>query len=542
LTAVAALIAAAACSNAEPGKLGGIELDAQRAGTPGASQAERWAALAATSARATAVRWNEDASAPAAFYGRFKAGGASEASARGFIERNGALLGLERARGELALIADRSSPLGRHLTFAQVHQGVPVHGASVSLHFDADGQVIGVTNEARDVRVPSSQPQLSAAQAEQIAAAYVHADQGANFDAEDLGAPSSQLVVRASKKGDALAFRVAVPTLAGPTYEVFVDARSGGVLDQPRDLNQYATGRIFNVNAVVATRDTTLTDQRDSASAVPDSAYSLAALQGLKLNGFLDGDYASSADTKKRAFSASNDFLFDRSNDGFSETMGYYYIDYTQRYIQSLGFTKVNNRQLVFSVNKYKGDNSFYSPGTKGITYGTGGVDDAEDAHVIVHEYGHSVQDNILPGFGASSEAGAMGEGFGDYLAGTVGAQLTDFQLECLAEWDATSYSNTNPPCLRRLDSQKVYPKDISNEVHADGEMWSASLWQIHNALGGPRADLAIIQHHYLVSKTASFSEAANALVTTAIGLHFTGAEVNAIRSILKARGFTLTV
>jgi hypothetical protein len=416
-----------------------------------------------------------------------------------------------------------------------------VHGASVSLHFDADGRVVGLTNAARDVRVPSAQPRLSAAQAEQIAATYVHADSGAAFDAGDLGAPSSQLVVRATKRGDALAFRVAVPTLAGPTYEVFVDARSGAVLDAPRDLNQYANGRIFKVNAVVATQVDTLTDQRDSASAVPASAYSTVALQGLLLNGFLDGAFASSADTKKRAFSATNDFLFDRSSDGFSETMGYYYIDYTQRYIQSLGFTNVNNRQLVFSVNKYKGDNSFYSPGNKGITYGTGGVDDAEDGDVIVHEYGHSVQDNIVPGFGSSSEAGAMGEGFGDYLAGTVNAQFTTFQRECLAEWDATSYSNTNPPCLRRLDSTKIYPRDVAGEVHADGEMWSAALWQIHNALGGPRADLAILQHHFLLGPGASFSQAANALVTAALNLGFSSTEVDTIRGILKARGFAVT-
>jgi hypothetical protein len=37
-----------------------------------------------------------------------------------------------------------------------------------------------------------------------------------------------------------------------------------------------------------------------------------------------------------------------------------------------------------------------------------GGVDDAEDADVILHEYGHAIQDNQVPGFGSSLEAGAM--------------------------------------------------------------------------------------------------------------------------------------
>src|SRR6185295_11756861 len=109
-----------------------------------------------------------------------------------------------------------------------------------------------------------------------------------------------------------------------------------------------------------------------------------------------------------------------------------------------------------FSVNRLKADNSFYSPQSQDITYGLGGVDDAEDAEVILHEYGHSIQDDQVPGFGSSAEAGAMGEGFGDYLAGTMGAQQSGgFQDACVAEWDATSYSATSPPCLRRLDSPK---------------------------------------------------------------------------------------
>ena len=48
-------------------------------------------------------------------------------------------------------------------------------------------------------------------------------------------------------------------------------------------------------------------------------------------------------------------------------------------------------------------------------------MDDAEDAEVVVHEYGHSVQDDQVPGFGTTLQAGAIGEAFGDYLAVEVG-------------------------------------------------------------------------------------------------------------------------
>jgi hypothetical protein len=135
-----------------------------------------------------------------------------------------------------------------------------------------------------------------------------------------------------------------------------------------------------------------------------------------------------------------------------------------------------------------------------------------------------------------------MGEGFGDYLAATISSSLTgDFQITCIAEWDATSYASGVPHCLRRLDSTKHYPEDVANEVHDDGEMWSASLFQIRTALGAARADRLILQAHFLLSSTANFKDGSNALVTAAINLGFTAAEITTVRTILLNRGFTVT-
>lgn len=285
-------------------------------------------------------------------------------------------------------------------------------------------------------------------------------------------------------------------------------------------------------------------DNKDAVSAVPATAYRSVTLLGLDGTGSLDGTYASSKASKRRVSSPNQTFVFDRSNDGFSETMGYYFLDHAQRYIQeTLHFSTVNNRQQVFSVDRYSKDNSFYQSSTKTITYGTGGVDDAEDAEVIWHEYGHSILDNQVPGYGTSLEADSIGEGFGDYLAGSLGAPFSGgFQDLCIAEWDATSYSSTMPPCLRRLDGTKHYPDAIVGEVHADGEIWSAALWQIREALGPTKADTVVLQHHFLLTANTSFNQAANALVTAAINLRYSRADVTAIRTILQSRGFTVTV
>jgi Zn-dependent metalloprotease len=170
-------------------------------------------------------------------------------------------------------------------------------------------------------------------------------------------------------------------------------------------------------------------------------------------------------------------------------------------------------------------------------------VDDAEDAEVIWHEYGHSIQDNQVPGFGESSEAEGIGEGFGDYWAGSLGAQLSGgFQDLCIADWDSVSYSTTSPPCLRRLDSPKHYPQDVNGDPHDDGEIWSAALWQIRGAISADKADTVILQHHFLLTTDASFNQAANALVTAATNLGYNQQVVRSIRTILQNRGFTVTM
>jgi len=508
----------------------------KRQKTPSPDLIRRWQEFAART-KAHSVFWNPKTGTPEGMFGELSqaSGKKAAAAAREFLRANHALFNMRYDVADLDDAASLDTPMGSHAAFQQVFEGVPVFGARTTVQFNRDGVVVAVANTyVPGVFVPSVNPAISKDEALNAADRAVRS----TVEAES----AADLVINAEDETPVLAWRVTVATL-GPTWELFIDAQSGAPIGEPRDINQYVngTGQIFNVNAIVATRDNTLRDLNDSAAAVPNSAYSIVTLGDLQGNGTLDGTYASSSRTKKRVSNSSNNFIFDRTSDGFSEVMGYYYIDVAERYIQSLGFANINNRQQVFSVNRFNGDNSFYSPSTTDITYGLGGVDDAEDAEVILHEYGHSIQDNQVPGFGSSSEAGAMGEGFGDYWGASIGAQTSGgFQDLCIADWDATSYSTANPPCLRRLDSPKHYPEDVVGEVHDDGEMWSASLWQIRGSIGAAKADRLILQAHFLLSATASFNQGANALVTAAINLGYKKPEVNSIRTILQNRGFTV--
>lgn len=507
-------------------------------GTPLAEVVPHWNALVARGDAAPAVRWG-DHGTPMSLFGTLSAPKAqvSARDARSFLADNARLLQLDNL-ADLDENASFESPLGTHVTFAQRYQGVRVYGAEVKVSFNQAGRIVALNNTSVPRLHLDTRPTISAKRALEVALA------AAPVPGEDADAPEApELVIYTGAGAPALAYRVVVPT-DGPTLQFFVSANTGDVIGEPSDLNRYVdgTGQVFKDNAVVVTQNNNLVDSGDAASAVPSSAYSTVTLQGLVGNNRLDGPFASGSASKRRAVGTNNNFIFLRDTNDFSETMAYFHLDFAQRYIQSLGFTNVNNRQQVFASDKLTADNSFYSPSTKQISFGKGGVDDAEDGEVVVHEYGHAVQDNQVPGFGSTLEGGSMGEGFGDYLAGTVNSSLTgDFQLTCLAEWDATFYAAGVPHCLRRLDSTKHFPENRVGEVHADGEMWSASLFQIRTALGAAKADKLIIQAHFLLSANANFSDGSNALVTAAIGLGFSSTEVSTVRTILRNRGFTVT-
>jgi hypothetical protein len=290
-----------------------------------------------------------------------------------------------------------------------------------------------------------------------------------------------------------------------------------------------ATGKVFWVNPVQSSGDETLTDQKDSATAVPASDYRTVTLTNLDGTGYLHGDYASVVSkTGAPAFAPpGGSYDYDRSADQFEQVMAYYWVTQAQLYIQSLGFGSslpaVNKRQQLVRIDQYGGDNSFYRNGTNKltITFGKGGVDDAEDGEVIDHEYGHSVQDNQVPGFGSSLDAGSIGEAFGDYLAVEVGLHVAGTPANgvpeaCVADWDSTSYTSDVPHCLRRVDTDLTVADRIG-EVHFDGQIWSRALWDIRNALGPALADKIIIDAQFDFAPDTSFRAAAQATVAAAM-------------------------
>ncbi|MFJ7154334.1 M4 family metallopeptidase [Streptomyces sp. NPDC101118] len=302
--------------------------------------------------------------------------------------------------------------------------------------------------------------------------------------------------------------------------------------------------RVFMVNPVQSTGDQGLADARDSATAVPESAYALAELRNLDPTGRIAGRWAYVRSETGGPATVAAAAAYDRRDDQFEQVMAYFWINEAQEYLQGLGFGTelrgANNRQQPVRINQWGRDNSVFTDRRGEIRFGKGGVDDAEDAEVILHEYGHAVHQAQVPGFGSSPEAGAIGEAFGDYLAVTVGEHAVGrygwsrrADLACVADWDSVSYSPA-PHCLRRVDGDKTYA-DLEGQVHADGEIWSRALFDIRGALGARTADRIIVNAQFGFAPGTGFRDAALATIATARAM-YGDPEAEAVRAAFAAR------
>jgi Zn-dependent metalloprotease len=428
----------------------------------------------------------------------------------------------------LTLIAVRQSLLGSHEWYQQTYRGLPVLGGYYAVHTDS-----------RTGQVQTQDGRLTVGGGPAVTARFA-GDQARSLALGRLGSTAlrSSLVI---VPGDhaTLAWEIVSERATG-SVRTLVDASSGAVLkEEPLVKEATGSGRVFEPNAVVALQDESLTDMDNADAAVFGPAYRTVTLTQLDDSGSLVGAYARNT-SGGAVKSATHIYAFNRSEKGFEQVMGYYHITRAQEYIHSLGFTDVNNEAQKYRTTGLKVDNSFYDPANDKITFGTGGVDDAEDAEVIWHEYGHAIHDAQVPGFGSSEEAGAIGEGFGDYWAFTMSTAVSPNTATtpwaCIADWDSVSHTSGTPHCLRRVDGPKLYPGDLDGEVHDDGEIWSRALFDIFNALGRTRTDTAILEAQFGFAPDTSMPAAATKIVSTARAL-YGNAAANACTAAFHARG-----
>lgn len=446
----------------------------------------------------------------ATIQGTFPASSAiPERAALDFMQQQISALGLH-PETTFEAVWVREGLRGTYVRLQQRHDGVSVHEAQAVVLVSGD-RIVEISCNLYPIEQREGDA-TDRGDAERIARAAVAGADLLLNDVQTVLTPDGRPM-----------YRVSLLSPAGEDWEVHVDGVSGEVLasfDRRRFVG--GTGLVFDPNPIAQTGDTTLTDNGDATDATFDALRIAVNLSNLDGSGELRGTWVD-ADRNGRANEPTLDYSYDRADDRFEEVMTYFHIDRTQERFQSLGFIDVNARQQFVNVNGSALDNSWFTPATGEITLGRGGVDDGEDADVIVHEYGHAVQDDQLGGWGSGNNASGMGEGFSDYLASAI---MTDFSAQifdplCMGEWDAVSFGLD---CIRRLDGTKHYPEHWETgffaSPHNNGEIWSAALWNAREVVGGDVMDTIVLEHHFALTTNPSVADAAAAVLNTADALY----------------------
>ncbi|MBN8702934.1 MAG: T9SS type A sorting domain-containing protein [Bacteroidetes bacterium] len=201
------------------------------------------------------------------------------------------------------------------------------------------------------------------------------------------------------------------------------------------------------------------------------------------------------------------DFDFTRSQSEFEDVNVYYHINTYQNYLQQLGFFNLVNYPIAVDPHGTFNDNSFFTPssGPPSLTFGVGGVDDAEDADVIVHEYGHAVSYSAAPNTNFGNQRMALDEAIGDYIAASYSRSINEYKWEDVYTWDGHNEFWSG----RKTTSEKQYPNDLDYNIYHDAEIWSSTIMQIWEDIGRETTDRILFESLYNYSSGMTMKDAA---------------------------------
>lgn len=482
--------------------------------------------------------------------------GRPEIIAHDFLKANADLLSLKALRLRRTRVIESLG--ASHIIYQQRLKRIPIHRAYVTVHLAQGGRVYMVKNRAvpHELLKPSADFKIARETARRKALRSVTKKQG---EARVLAAEPMWFPLK-SKLRPAYRVRVQRRKPRAADWLIFIDGETGLILRKYDNLAA-ATGvaDIFDPNPVIAlqrTRQLPLQDTRRRLRnekvqlSVPRAAYTRVTLRDLNLSGYLDGPRVSTRLTKNRVRQKDRRFLFSADRKGFNsdnpafeEVMAYFHLNEAIRYLESLGYRgsrAIFHEPMPVDANGTKDDNAWYSPHERSLTFGLGGVDEAEDAEIILHELGHAIQDAICPGFGQSQEAAAMGEGFGDYFAVSFFAgKKTPHYRTAFASWDGIVDDDLDPPRVRMVNEKLTYESFDHSEggdEHDNGQIWSATLWEIRTALSREIADPIILESHFQLDGFTTFARGARAIIDADRNLN-RGRHISRLRRIFHRRG-----
>ena len=471
-------------------------------------------------------------------------GGGSAAAIRAHLIANAQALGLDgQDLAALVLAREYTSRSNgvRHVVFRQVVDGYPVFDSMVGVHLRPDGEVVRITSNAAPVAGRDPRPAVGAAAAR--LEATVHAGEGETTTASLVWLPVDGRL--------RLAWHVSVTAETSDLYDVLIDAHSAELLvrrNRVRDAD--GSGRILqSSNAQDPRRPDPMPLGGDGTACPPPGNHVVRSLNAqfrdsssvLAATGRLEGNNARVFRGTASVPSATgtpdgSGWLFDFpfNSQGSAETFLFFALNYAHDFFYDLGFDEAaGNFQLDnFGRGGTGGDpvkanarasgrnNANYVHATDGssptinmfLWDGTGcwaedvngdavpDLDGDYDFDIIIHEFHHGVSLRLNTAF-TGNEAGAIGEGGGDFFAYSVNGDTV------LAEY-------ARPGGLRRINDRDYGDWTclfgLFCEVHDNGEIWANALWEVRERF---RTDLvrgsaaaAVNESHQLYIDALSLS------------------------------------
>ncbi len=525
-----------------------------------------------------------------------------EKAARQYLSAHADRYGLDPALVDLRAERIVTGAYSRHVVFRQVAGGLPVYGRTVQVNLDGENRVVqvfsGYDPALRGVAVSLSRRSRAAVAADARALLTGNA---ARVDVqEEMLTPGGERVWRV----------VAVPENGRAEWEMLLDATSGA----PRYVFERSTHGLHGTGRAPAAKtqqdvewrwegeDRTATpdlqpptsnltstrvdgagfvfdpdpltsagvpyggayvDADDATTPALDAQRVLVTLPEITFgqNGYtLDGPYVritGEDPTGKTVYTPPREaqpdgFRYTRAADGFEAVMVYYHVDTSQRRIQALGVGRaVLDRPVAINPHGYDADDSRFFPSSGRIYFGTGGIDDAEDASVIWHEYAHAILHDGQPALYAATDGTALHEGWADYWAASYRRGLLE-SGQGAGDWRQLFAWDGNNGCWqgRRLDHTGHWPDawlypaspgcPAFQTLYQKGLLWATTLMEVYDALGHDVTDrLAVASHPFIgvVPGVSSFEMAAEALVAADQAL-YGGAYRGVLLAVLGARGY----
>ncbi|MFZ2956025.1 MAG: M36 family metallopeptidase [Candidatus Ozemobacteraceae bacterium] len=400
-----------------------------------------------------------------------------------------------------------------HLTYGMKVGEVPVHQALVELHVGSDRRVQLTNGAFPTIETIANQIAIDSEKA-------VDTSKKLLATSELRGKASAELVVFPTSKDKAvMAWFVKIPaTQPLGDWELLIDAETGSELSR---LNQMVFAD--PVGTPEMGKGAVYFNHPLAGAPIITDLYNLttSSLVGLFTN-VVNGQGAA-------AVSDSNYHVYDPADTHFDEVNIYYNINRIHDFFKKFGFTKMDYSIKAEVHHGTNFDNAYFSPQTNSMAFGDGNKlnDLSKEANIAWHEYSHAALQKITT-LNYKAESGAMNEGQADYFACTIiGDPL-------VGVW---AMNKMGKPFLRNLSEKNHYPEDIKNEVHQDGRIWGATLWDLRTALGAETSDVLIHKSiYYLGAGSPKFIDGMNAIVTADKNI-FGGANAQVIKQVFAARG-----